>query len=462
MLVEPLRHVQTNPKFGAVIFRRESTQVFNEGGLWDEAMEIYPGLGAWSNQTTATFTFPFPGRKKGGASVSFKHIQLEADVRIYQGAQIPLIGFDELTHFTAKQFWYMVSRNRSTCGVKPYIRASTNPDPDSWVAELIAWWINQDEHLSDGVTPNPEYGFPIPERAGVIRYFVRENGEFIWGSSREEVYAALLAINPVAEQELEDVKSLTFIPAKLEDNQVLMQKDPGYRGNLLALDPVERQQLLGGNWKARLNAGTLFRREWVTFVEGVPREARRIRYWDRAATEPSKQNPDPDWTVGVLMAFTADRLVWIEDVVRLRGTPGEVEKTILATAELDRAAYGLEVMVGIEQDPGSAGKSEAANYVKLLAGYDVRIFPATKDKATRFRPFSAQAEARNVRIKRGAWNAAYINILEAFPSKAHDDDVDATSGAYNALALPPLKEEKPPASAQDVLNTLRAFRNRVT
>ena len=36
-----------------------------------------------------------------------------------QGAQITLICFDELTHFTAHHFFYMVSRNRSTCGVRP-------------------------------------------------------------------------------------------------------------------------------------------------------------------------------------------------------------------------------------------------------------------------------------------------------------------------------------------------------
>jgi hypothetical protein len=72
----------------------------------------------------------------------------------WQGAQIPLICFDELTHFRAHQFFYMVSRNRSTCGVRPYIRATCNPDADSWVANFLAWWID------------PETGFPIPERAG--------------------------------------------------------------------------------------------------------------------------------------------------------------------------------------------------------------------------------------------------------------------------------------------------------
>jgi hypothetical protein len=32
----------------------------------------------------------------------------------------------------------MTSRNRSTCGVRPYIRATCNPDADSWVADFLA------------------------------------------------------------------------------------------------------------------------------------------------------------------------------------------------------------------------------------------------------------------------------------------------------------------------------------
>ena len=85
-----------------------------------------------------------------GGKIKFAHLQFDNTVYDWQGAQITLIGFDELTHFTAHQFFYMVSRNRSTCGVRPYIRATCNPDADSWVADFLAWWIN------------PETGLPIP------------------------------------------------------------------------------------------------------------------------------------------------------------------------------------------------------------------------------------------------------------------------------------------------------------
>jgi hypothetical protein len=91
----------------------------------------------------------------------FDYISRDGDVKKWQGSQICFIGFDELTHFSKYQFFYMLSRNRSICGVKPYIRATTNPESDSWVAEFISWWIDQDT------------GYPIKERSGKKRYFIR-------------------------------------------------------------------------------------------------------------------------------------------------------------------------------------------------------------------------------------------------------------------------------------------------
>ncbi|MDO4264546.1 MAG: phage terminase large subunit [Deinococcus sp.] len=189
-------------------------------------------------------------------------------------------------------------------------------------------------------------------------------------------------------------------------------------------------------------------------MDGAPIEARRIRYWDRAAPAPSPDNTDPDWTRGTLLSLTVDGLIWVEDVVSLRGSPGEVESAILATAEADWARYP-GIITGIEQDPGSAGKSEVHSYVKKLARFNPRAYRPTGDKVVRFKPFSAQAEQGNVRVVKGAWNAEWFSELEAFPKKGvHDDQVDSVSGAYNALHEPP-SDDKPKASATDALQILR-------
>lgn len=408
LLMEPLRHVD-NEGFGAVFFRRTTVQVRNEGGLWDESEKIYPLVGAAPREHELYWTFP------DGASVSFAHLEHDKTVLNWQGSQIPLIVFDELTHFSAKQFWYMVSRNRSMCGVRPYIRASCNPDADSWVAEFIAWWIDQ------------ETGLPIPERAGVLRWFVRVNDVLIWGDSREE----LQALHPDI-----PAKSVTFIPAKLSDNTALMAADPGYLANLMSLPLVERERLLGGNWKIRPAAGLYFKKSWFEIVDAIPAGGSSIRTWDIAATQEDGSN-DPDYTVGLKchrVPSAHDQGVatfYVSDVRRERLSPAGVERMILTTASQD----GKEVPIRLPQDPGAGGKSAAHTYIKILAGYTARAYPVTGSKEVRAGPASAQAEVGNIKLLRGDWNAAFIEELEAFPLGGHDDQVDALADAINDLAL---------------------------
>ena len=235
LLFEASRHIK-NPYYGAVIFRRTSVQVRNEGGLWDESLRMYPGLGGAPREHDLWWKFP------SGSNISFAHLEHDKNAHDYQGAQIPLIAFDELTHFTEAQFWYMVSRNRSTCGVKPYIRATCNPDVDSWVAKFISWWINQDT------------GYAYPERAGKLRYFVRIGDKLHWASDPK---ALSRFRNPVDGKPIKP-KSATFIPSKLTDNKVLTESDPGYMANLLALPLVERERLLNGNLKIRWTGQQFF------------------------------------------------------------------------------------------------------------------------------------------------------------------------------------------------------------
>ena len=95
---------------------------------------------------TPTLTWRFPS----GALLQFSHLEHDKTVYSWQGAQLAFAGFDELTHYIrAHQFWYLVSRLRSKCGVRPYMRAGTNPDADSWVAELIDWWIDDETGYPD-------------------------------------------------------------------------------------------------------------------------------------------------------------------------------------------------------------------------------------------------------------------------------------------------------------------------
>jgi predicted phage terminase large subunit-like protein len=183
--------------------------------------------------------------------------------------------------------------------------------------------------------------------------------------------------------------------------------------------------------------GGIFQREWLQIVEAVPADAqilRRYRGWDAAGTAGGG-----DWTVGVKVALARDGIIYVEDVVRAQIGPGDDEKLMKQTADLD----GRTVAIIEEQEGGSAGKKVIAAHAKLLAGYDYRGEAATGDKVTRARPFAAQARVGNVRLVRGAWNKAYVDEFALFPNAKHDDQVDGTSTAYNALALAPVTSVKP-------------------
>ena len=403
LLLEPLRHISVRG-FSAVVFRRTLADVKKAGSLLDTSVSIYGEIGASIRLDTLEWKFP------QGGKVAFGHLEHENTVLDWQGAQVPLICFDELTHFSRKQFFYLLSRNRSTCGVKPYVRATTNPDADSWVAELISWWIDQ------------ETGQAILERAGMLRWFARISDALVWGDSKEELKERFPECEP---------KSLTFIPARLEDNSILMVADPGYRANLLAMDRVERERLLGGNWKIRPAAGLYFRKEWCEVVEAIPAGTKFVRGWDLAAT-PKTETNDPDWTAGTKIGKCPDGRFIVAHHVRVQGSPLEVERIVKNTATAD----GREVRIHIPQDPAQAGKSQVSNYVRLLEGFNVRFQPSRGDKIIRFGAFSAQAEAGNVIVLRGAWNETWFSALEAFPppdDRGHDDDADSTSEAYNGL-----------------------------
>jgi predicted phage terminase large subunit-like protein len=400
LLLNPLYHVD-NPKFGAVTFRRTTKQVRSEGGLWDTAEDLYSAIGAKPNQQDLHFTWP------SGARHTFAHMEHEKNRLDWQGAQIPLIQFDELTHFTWKQFSYMLSRNRSVSGVPGRIRATLNPDPDHWARRFIDWWIGDD-------------GYAIQERSGVVRYFAVVGDDVVWGASREELQEKHEGCLP---------KSFTFIRSRLEDNKILMDADPGYRANLEALPRVERAQLMDGNWNVRPSAGMYFLRSDFEIVDTAPPVAKWVRAWDQAGTK-KEAGTDPDWSVGVLMGKTDDGRYVIRNVERFRENPSTVDRRIKNTAESD----GRSVKIRLAQDPGQAGKSQASSQTRMLAGYQVSARRVTGDKETRAKPFASQVEAGNVMLVRGKWNEAFLNEHENFPEGAHDDQVDAASDAFDELS----------------------------
>jgi predicted phage terminase large subunit-like protein len=373
--------------------------------------EVYNGIvGAMPyNTKTPYYVFAAP------SSIETGHLQHSDSVYSYQSKAYAFIGMDEATQYEDSQIWYMRSRMRSMTGIRSRMALTCNPDPDSLVRELVDYWIDED-------------GYPKYHLSGHMRYYYRVNEDLDWDDDPEELRHRHRH-HRVAQ---EAPTSLTFIPARLEDNPALLEADPTYVARLEELPRVERERLRYGNWNIRPSAGDYFNPTMFEILD-TPIHQRQIvsevRAWDIAATSPSTKNPDPDWTRGVRMALLTDGKIVIRDMVSRRDGPHEVDRVIVNVASHD----SRDVNIALWQDPGAAGVADVAHKTQLLSGYHVVSESASKSKTTYAGPVSTAASRGEILIERGDWNAELLDELHLFPDGRHDDIVDAISRGYRYL-----------------------------
>lgn len=305
-----------------------------------------------------------------GAKLVFGHLDGPNDHYQYQGAEFQFIGVDEASQLRWSQVMYLLSRLRKKVSnpVPLRFRLASNPGGRSHV-ELKERYVDHD------------------------------------GS-----------------------EGRLYLPSRLEDNPYLDQA--GYEESLRALDPITRRQLRNGDWNV-MQEGGLFKRHWFVLQGEAPSDIRWLRFWDLAATVQGKdKKSDPDWTAGGKVGVKDGRL-YVADMRRVRATPGDVERLVKQTAELD----GRGVAIRMEQEPGSSGVAVIDRYQKLLLGYDFRGIRSTGAKEDYAKPLSAAAEAGNVVLIKGNWNTVVLDELEEFPFGAHDDMVDTIAKGLAALTV---------------------------
>lgn len=407
LLLDPLRH-RHRAGFAGVLFRRTYPQVTNPGGMADASLRLYPHAGgAWRG---GDLLWRFPS----GATIRFGHLQHEDSVLDWQGSEVPFIGFDELTHFSRRQFLYMLSRNRTTAGLRPYVRATCNPDADSWVKEFVAPWVDP---------AHPDYPFP----AGALRWFTIENDALRWVAAgwRDEQGVA--------------GKSFTFIPASVYDNPILLQANPEYLANLRALPYVEQMRLLHGDWSVRAEAGKVFNRDWFPVVSpfDVLADGVDCRFFDFAASTRQLAGDDPDFTATALLRRQGSRYIVLH-AHQERVPPAQHLDYMRQWIEEDLrriAGTSVRLMIRWEEEPGSAGMRETWRLVSEFDGLDVAGVKPVGDKLTRARALAAQAYGGNVAIVEAPWNLLFLAHMHQVPDAPHDDLMDATVAAYNVLSL---------------------------
>lgn len=397
LLLKPLYHVG-NKDFKAILFRREYGQLMAADGLVDESRKIYPKVGG--KLVGDRWTFP------SGATIDFYHCEVEKDAeKKFQGVQVAFIGVDEATTATEHQLHIMMTRLRSSSGVKPQIMMTANPKYD----HCIARWLKSAGYVD-------KTGYAVAEMSGAVRYYINVNKDFVFGESPNDF--------PGREN---DAKSFTFIPSKVTDNKILLQTNPEYEKNLRNTDDFMRSVYYDGNWNATPSGGTVMKRPWFLEVYNPPiRFEQVVRAWDLASTT------DGDYTVGVLMGRLGEKL-YIIDVQRFRKTTHDRNSIIKATGLTDRQRYP-NVKLVLERQPGGAGNSEVAYLGEEFKSFGPEFITPRGDKVQRIQPFASLAEQGQVFVLQSGWTEAYLSELVAFPQTGiHDDQVDATSLAESKL-----------------------------
>jgi predicted phage terminase large subunit-like protein len=323
--------------------------------------------------------------------------------------------------------------------VKPYIRATANPKP-GWLAKFIRWWLDD------------EGRFPDPEKSGKLRYMYRFNETIHWGDSPEELEPLVVITDEMVELGMtarDVIKSVTFIPAKVYDNKILLKANPEYLGGLMALPLIERKRKLDGDWLIAEDQGTIFNRNWFEVVDAVPPHGVDCRGIDFAATEKELGKKiagkhDPDYTALVWIRYMSG-VFYILDVQEFRKAPAETDTLVLNICSQDKGSVpdNHDYRVRWEQEGGASGKRDSHHLIKMFAGYDCKGVPAAGrgDKFQRAKPLAAQAEAGNVKLLKGDWNDDFLEHLHNQPNMPHDDKMDAAAIAFHGCLEKSIKEK---------------------
>lgn len=155
-----------------------------------------------------------------GSRIALSHLQHTSDIYNWQGAEIHLLLFDELTHFTEVEYRYL--RGRCRLGG----------------LQLRPPYLGRFPRIISGCNPGGV------GHVWVKRTFVKPGAFRVYRTAKDE--GGMLR---------------TFVPAKLVDNPAMTRNDPDYKDRLQGLgDAVLIRAMLEGDWD--IVAGSMFGDTW--------------------------------------------------------------------------------------------------------------------------------------------------------------------------------------------------------
>lgn len=434
-LLKHLRWVD-DPNYRGVIIRKNASTIKKSGGIWGEALDLYRAYEPKIKFNSTLMKIVFPS----GAEVSFSGLETEDDIEKFRGLQLSHAMIDEAVQIQEKAVLMVLSRLRSKAKMVPSLGLTCNPSPDGYLRGWVDWYLYPEGHELAGRAD--------PEKDGKIRYFLRLNNEMIWSESYQELVDAYKIPNLPDDHPTQPIPlSFTFISANIFDNKPLLDSNPQYLANLKGMPRVKQERELWGNWNIREENHGFWKSEWCAELAMHPPASeiiKTVRSYDISGLRKSETTPNPDYTASVKMSLLKDGSYVIHDVIRMRGTYGEVHKHIIENAKRD----GPKVEILIPQDPGAAGLAAAKMMQQKIAeeGFFSKTSPTNKSKVDRFRPFCAASEAGAIAIVKNCStclesklynnNGFFYSELELFCDTRNqkDDMVDAAGTAFMRLA----------------------------
>lgn len=447
-LMHHLKYIHI-PYYKGLIVRRTTPMLTKPGAIWDEARALYKEIDEKARIRMKDMKINFgpiadPEKK---AEVSFTHFERVDDTDNFQGSQISSCVLDELCQFEESQFLYILSRLRTKAEMKPVLRATMNPSPDSWVRKWVDYYLYPREH--------EHFGRPDPAKQGKVRWFIRQGNDMIWADSRDELFEKYGRYDedgnlyPDAHPRQIKPLSFSFISASVYDNPYI---EPNYIAFLEGLNRIEKEILLFGSWEARPEGQGFIKREWFKEVVEEPAWTdivHTVRAYDFAGTlKSSDSNYDPDYTACIKISKLKNGEYFIHDVQRIRIRFGDWKSFVLENAVRD----GSNVDIVLPIDPNPAAKAATQMLSREIAehGYFVRNMRASGKKVDRFRPFASFVMNGGMNILKNCAtdheNKVFNDLnffyseLEQFSGErksgvnGHDDMVDVCSDAFMILA----------------------------